>query len=70
MRDKMEEKESKKIYGLRKITVELVYGNIKENLGFRGFLLRGIKNAKVEFDLVCMAHNLKKIFALRAANGC
>ena len=66
MRDKMEEPESKKTYGLRKITVEPVYGNIKENLGFRGFLLRGLKSAKIELNLVCIAHNLQKIWRLRA----
>src|SRR3989338_10478243 len=37
MRDKMSTDDGKKIYGLRKITVEPVYGNIKENFGFRGF---------------------------------
>ena len=70
MRDKMEKQESKKSYGLRKITVEPVYGNIKENLGFRGFLLRGLKSAKIEFDLVCIAHNLQKIWRMTAAKGC
>ncbi len=70
MRDKMENQESKKIHGLRKITVEPVYGNIKENLGFRGFLLRGLKNAKIEFDLVCIAHNLQKIWRIKAARSC
>ena len=70
MRDKMEKPESKKTYGLRKITAEPVYGNIKENLGFRGFLLRGMKSAKIELNLVCIAHNLRKIWTLRAANGC
>ena len=70
MRDKMEEQESKKAYGLRKITVEPVYGNIKENLGFRGFLLRGLEKVKIEMNLVCIAHNLKKIHSMTAAKGC
>lgn len=70
MRDKMKEEESRKTYGLRKITVEPVYGNIKENLGFRGFLLRGLKNAKIELNLVCIAHNLQKIFSMKAAKSC
>ena len=70
MKAKMEKPESKKVYGTRKITVEPVYGNIKENLGFRGFLLRGLKSAKIEFNLACIAHNLQKIYRLRAAKGC
>jgi len=70
MRDKMETPESKKVYGTRKITVEPVYGNIKENLGFRGFLLRGLKSAKIELNLACIAHNLQKIWKMTAAKGC
>lgn len=70
MRDKMEKEESQRVYDLRKITVEPVYGNVKENLGFRGFLLRGLEKVKIEFNLVCIAHNLQKIWGLRAANSC
>lgn len=70
MRDKMSAEDGKKAYALRKITVEPVYGNIKENLGFRGFLLRGIEKVKIELNLVCIAHNLQKIFNLRAAKSC
>ena len=70
MKEKMETEEAKKVYELRKITVEPVYGNLKENLGFRGFLLRGLENVKTEFNLACIAHNLQKIWRLRAAKGC
>jgi len=69
MKEKMETKEAKRIYGLRKITVEPVYGNLKENLGFRGFLLRGLEKVKIEFNLVCIAHNLQKIWRLTAAKS-
>jgi transposase len=64
MKEKMSTKEAKKIYNLRKITVEPVYGNLKENLGFRGFLLRGVEKVKIEMNLVCIAHNLMKIWKL------
>jgi len=70
MRDKMSTDEGKKVYSLRKITAEPVYGNIKENFGFRGFLLRGLNKVKIELNLVCIAHNLQKIFLLRVAKGC
>ena len=62
--------EAKKAYNLRKITVEPVYGNLKENLGFRGFLLRGVEKVKIEFNLACIAHNLQKIWRLTVANSC
>ena len=42
MKAKMETDEAKQTYNLRKITVEPTYGNIKQNLGFREFLLRGL----------------------------
>ena len=67
MKEKMEKKESKKVYNLRKTTVEPVYGNLKQNLGFREFLLRGLKKVKLEFNLACIAHNLQKIWKLRAS---
>ena len=70
MRDKMSTDEGKRIYSLRKITAEPVYGNIKENFGFRGFLLRGIEKVKIELNLVCIAHNLQKIFLMKAAKSC
>lgn len=70
MKEKMETKEAKEVYNLRKITVEPVYGNLKENLGFRGFLLRGVEKVKTEFNLVCIAHNLQKIWRLGGVQGC
>ena len=60
--DKMETEEAKKIYRLRKQVVEPVIGNYKENLGFREFLTRGLKSVKNEFNLVCTAVNLRKIW--------
>lgn len=70
MRDKMETDEAKKVYALRKITVEPVYGNLKQNLGFREFLLRGKEKVKIEFNLVCIAHNLRKIWGMRKVSEC
>ena len=69
MKEKMSSSDAKKIYELRKITVEPVYGNIKQNLGFREFLLRGLNGVKTEFNLVCIAHNLNKIHRMMAI-GC
>lgn len=50
-----------KEYKKRMHTVEPVFGNIKFNLGYRHFLLRGTQKVKGEFNLMCVAHNLKKI---------
>lgn len=52
------------IYGLRKCTVEPVIGIIKEVLGFRQFSLRGLLKAAGEWNLVCIAFNLKRLHAL------
>ena len=54
----------KRIYSLRKSTVEPVIGIIKETLGFRQFSLRGLLAAAGEWCLVCLAYNLKRLHIL------
>lgn len=61
---KMKTKEAKEIYQRRKETVEPAIGSIKENLGVRGFLTRGLSTVKNEFNLACSAFNIKKIWIL------
>jgi transposase len=56
----------KRIYGLRKSTVEPVIGIVKETLGFRQFSLRGLLPAAGEWCLVCLAYNLKRLHILIA----
>lgn len=53
-------------YRLRKITVEPVFGQIKQPRGFRQFLLRGLDKVRHEWNLVCIAHNLRKLAAAAA----
>lgn len=65
MRDKMETAEARRTYGFRKITVEPVIGQIKENFGFRQFCLQGLEGVQVEINIVAIAHNLKKIWRRR-----
>ena len=55
------------IYRLRKCTVEPVIGIIKAVLGFRQFSLRGLHPASCEWDLVCLAFNLKRLHSLSVA---
>lgn len=41
--------------------IEAIFGNIKHNMGFKRFMLRGIDKVNTEIGLIAMAHNLKKI---------
>lgn len=53
--------EGKNMMTRRREDVEPVFGNIKRNMGFRRFNLRGKSKCEVELGLVSVAHNLKKI---------
>jgi len=56
--------EWKYISSRRKVDVEPVFGNIKHNLKFTRFSLRWFRKASIERDIVCIVHNLKKLFSL------
>lgn len=45
----------------RSIQVEGAFGVLKEDYGFRRFLMRGKKNVKTEFVLLCLAFNINKM---------
>ena len=49
-------------YSLRKQIVEPVFGQIKEARSFRRFSFRGLENCRQEWDLICLTHNLLKLF--------
>ena len=68
MRHRLQTKEGKARYALRKQTPEPVFGIIKSVLGFRQFLLRGLDKVRGEWSLVTMAWNMKRMFALAGAN--
>jgi transposase len=68
MRYRLQTKEGKKRYALRKQTPEPVFGIIKSVLGFRQFMLRGLDKVRGEWSLVTMAWNIKRMFALAGAN--
>jgi transposase len=65
MAHRLKTPEGRKLYGLRKQTPEPVFGIIKSAMGFRQFLLRGLKSVQGEWDLVTMAWNIKRMFALQ-----
>jgi hypothetical protein len=66
MRHRLQTRRGRKLYALRKCTVEPVFGLIKQVMKFRQFLLRGINGARGEWSLVCLAWNLKRMNALCA----
>lgn len=51
----------KRAMALRRQSVEAVFGQLKEHLGFRKFSLRGLWKVKGEFALLCSAINIKKL---------
>ncbi|MBP6763279.1 MAG: IS1182 family transposase [Thauera sp.] len=65
MKHKLKTRAGRAAYGLRKQTVEPVFGIIKSVMGFRQFLLRGLENVQNEWTLVCLAWNLKRMAVLR-----
>jgi transposase len=67
MRAKLRTARGRAVYGLRKGVVEPVFGQIKGARGFRRFSLRGLEKVRGEWRLVCLTHNLLKIWRYRAA---
>jgi hypothetical protein len=65
MAHKLKTQSGRKLYALRKQTVEPVFGIIKSVMGFRPFLLRGKDKVASEWRLVCLAWNLKRLAVLR-----
>lgn len=59
--ERLYSKKWKKIYKKRSSEVEAVFWNTKHNLWFNRFLLRWIKWVQIEWNLINLAHNLKKI---------
>jgi transposase len=55
------------LYSRRKVIVEPVFGQIKEARGFRRFLLRGLDKVRGEWRLVCLGHNLLKLWRYGSA---
>ena len=82
MRRTVRTKRGRARYAQRKAIVELVFGQIKQGRGFRQFLLRGLRQVRGEWALICTTHNVLKLwtalrhrrrrpgrFAVRVVNG-
>lgn len=64
MRAKLATKEGRRIYSKRASTVEPVFGTIKAAMNFRQFLLRGIEKVRIEWNLISLAYNIKRMWSL------
>jgi len=62
MRAKLQRAGGYEIYKRRNIIVEPVFAEIKHLRQFRQFLLRGLAAVEAEWSLICMTHNLRKLF--------
>lgn len=67
MRSKLQTAVGRAVYARRKTIPEPVFGQIKQARGLRRFWLRGIQKVRAEWALICLTHNLLKLFR---AQGC
>ena len=65
LRAKLATPEGQAIYAKRREIVEPVFGQIKQWRGFRQFLLRGLAKTRAEWRLICLTHNLLKLYRFR-----
>lgn len=70
MKAKVSSPEGDAIYRRRKATVEPVFGQTKEARGYRRFLLRGLEAVRLEWILVCLTHNLLKLYRAQLPAAC
>lgn len=62
MRDKLRTTAGRAVYKMRKAVVEPVFGQIKQVRGLRGFSMRGREKVSAEWQIMCLTHNLLKLF--------
>lgn len=67
MRAKLDTDAGRALYAKRKQTVEPVFGIIKQAMGFRQFLLRGLTKVGTEWQLICLAYNFRRLHNLQLA---
>jgi transposase len=67
MARKLRTKKGRETYSKRKSIVEPVFGQIKGARGFVQFSLRGLEKMRGEWAIVCLTHNLLKLFRVQSA---
>ena len=71
MRRTLRTHRGRRLYARRKAIVEPVFGQIKQGRGYRQFLLRGLRQVRGEWALICTTHNMLKLWsALRHRRRC
>jgi len=63
MKERLKSEDGRAIYKKRLHPIEALFGQLKFNLGYQQFLLRGLEKVKAEFTLMCLTHNLRKLIA-------
>jgi hypothetical protein len=66
MRHRLKTRAGRTLYKLRQQTIEPIFGIIKAALGFRQFRLRGLAKVSLEWMLVCLAYNVRRLHVLGA----
>jgi len=61
---KMQETESREKYSRRAAVTERPFAVIKQAFGVREFLVRGLEKVRAEWRLLCIAHNVRRLFSL------
>jgi hypothetical protein len=69
MRHKLSSAAGRALYAARKRIIEPVFGQIKSARGIRQFLLRGLEKVSAEWQLICLTHNLLKIWRRTCGAG-
>lgn len=62
LRERWQYEGTKEYYGLRAPTVEPVFAQVKQQMGFRRWTLRGLAKTKVQWSMICTAWNLQVIY--------
>src|SRR6266852_3541266 len=69
MRRKLQTAAGRAVYARRKTIPEPVFGQIKQGRGFRRFWLRGFQKVRGEWAIICLTHNLLKLFRAHACSA-
>jgi hypothetical protein len=61
MRQAIDSRQGRALYGRRMATVEPVFGNLRANKRLDRFTLRGQEKVNTQWHLYCLVHNIEKL---------
>ena len=64
LKEKMSDNDELDIYHKRLGTVEPAFGTMTYHRNFKGFLVRGMEKVKLQWNMVCTAFNLRRLWKL------